>query len=152
MSDYGTVDVINDNSVMLYDGGFIALKKPGITDLVSDITVDLKEGEGAWFAIRCASNKNEEHPGILLTYSTNGVLVQEKGKSPVNLVQYKAKIDEPTRIVFRNDCKRYDIMINCDTVYTGWTDLPNTEYVLVKALPKSKVLLTGISMFEKGEE
>jgi len=146
-----TIDEVNDNSVMLYDGGFIALKRYGITDLVSDVTVDIREGEGAMFAIRCASNNYENHPAIILTFSVNGLSVQEKGKPIINLDKYKASKNEPSRIVFRNDCKRYDILVDCDTVYTGFTEIPNTEYLLIKTLPKSKVLLTGISMVEKGE-
>jgi len=152
MSDTETIDEVNDNSVMLNEGGVIALKRQGITDLVSDITVDIKEGEGVWFAIRCASNNYENHPAIMFTFSKNGLTVQEKGKPLIYLAQYKASMVEPSRIVFRNDCKRYDILVDCDTVYTGFTEIPNTEYLLIKTLPKSKVLLTGISMKEKGEE
>lgn len=151
LTDYRTCEQLNDNSVMIYDGGLIALRRYDRTDLVSDVTVEIKEGEGAKFAMRCASNNNENHPAVWFTYSTNGIAVQEKGKSIINLGSYKAKINEPARIVFSNECKRYDIMVDCDTVYTGWTDIPNTEYLLIKSLPKSKVLLTGISMVEKGE-
>lgn len=152
MSGTETIVEVNDNSVLLNDGGFIALKRQGITDLVSDITVDIKEGEGAMFAIRCASNNYENHPAILFTFSKNGFAVQEKGKPLINLDKFKASEKEPSRIVFRNDGKRYDIIVDCDTVYTGFTEIPNTEYLLIKTLPKSKVLLTGISMIEKGED
>ncbi len=152
MSGLETVDVINDNSVLLEDGGFIALARNKITDLVSDITVDIKEGDGAWFAIRCASNNYENHPAILFTYSINGLSVQEKGKPLISLDKFKANGREPSRIVIKNDVKRFDILVDCDTVYTGFTDIPNTEYILIKSLPKSKVLLTGISMKEKGED
>lgn len=152
MSVMGTFEEVNDNSVMLSEGGFIALKKYGITDLVSDITVDIKEGEGAMFALRSASNNNELHPAILFTYSKNGFAVQEKGKPLISLDKYKAIEKEPSRIVFINDGKRYDIIVDCDSVYTGFTEIPNTEYLLIRTLPKSKVLITGINMIEKGEE
>jgi hypothetical protein len=151
ISGYGTVKE-KDNSVMLYEDAYISLRRKGYTELGSDITVEIKEGEGVQFAMRCVSNKSENHPAILFTYSTGGSTIQEKGKSPINISQYKAKINEPVRIVFLNDCKRFDILLDCDTVYTGWTDIPNTDYLLVKALPKSKVQLTGISMVEKGED
>ncbi|MBI5325219.1 MAG: hypothetical protein HZB41_08115 [Ignavibacteriae bacterium] len=152
LSGYGTIDEINDNSVLIKEDGFYALKKTGVTELVTDLTVNLKEGEGVWLAYRCASNNYNNHPAILLNYSTKGLTIEEKGKNIINLDKYKARINEPVRIVFLNDCKRYDVLLDCDTVYTGYTDIPNTEYLLVKTLPKSKVLLTGISLDEREEE
>ena len=150
-SVYGTYDDINDNTVMLKENGYVSLRRQGFTELTTDITVELIEGEGVQFAIRCVKNKSENHPAILFTYSTSGSAVQERGKASLAFPQYKAKIKEPVRIVFKNDCKRYDILLDCDTVYTGWTDIPNTDYLLVKSLPKSRVFLTGISMVEKNE-
>ncbi len=146
MSDLDNVDVMNDNSLMLYDGGFIAMRRPELTGLTADFTVNIKKGDGVMFAIRSVSDHFSDHPGIYFDYSTGGSSVIEKGKDRIYLKNVYAKIDEPTRIIISNDCSYYNIIVDCDTVYKGRTWLPNTEYVIVKALPKSDVLLSGISI------
>jgi hypothetical protein len=146
MSDLDDVDIINDNSLMLYDGGAVAMGRSELTNLTADFTVDVMKGEGLRFAIRSVSDHFDKQPAIYFDYSTEGSSVIEKGKEKILLHNIKAKINQPTRIIFKNDCSYYSIIVDCDTVYTGRTWLPNTEYVIIKTLPKSDVLLSGISI------
>ncbi len=146
IGDLDSINVNTTNSFYIYAGGRADLRcyNPGVTQLSTDFTTELLNGKGLRFSFRTVTDKFEQHPSISFDYTTNGCIVKENGAIISQVDSIKAEINKPARIIIENYGKLYNIIVDCDTVYYGKTEIPATEYCIIQTIEKTNAKLSGI--------
>ncbi|MFH1050277.1 MAG: hypothetical protein V1779_05020 [bacterium] len=141
-----SVEQFAKNGMMLYSGSMIDMycNEIPITQFQADFTTELNRGSGLSFSFRTIIDHFELHPNITFEYSTNGCKVFDSGKLLTNVDSIKAEINKPARIIIENYGKLFNIVVDCDTVFYGRTELHATQHMILKPFPGSDIRLTGI--------
>jgi hypothetical protein len=141
-----SVEVFAKNAFILHSGGLVDMycNEIAITQFKTDFTTKLNSGKGVRFSFRTIMDTYETHPNITFEFTTDGCTVHDNNKLVVRVDSIKAAIDKPARIIIENYGKLYNIVVDCDTVYYGNTELHATQHMIVKPLQGSDVRLTGI--------
>ncbi len=148
MSTLNSLEVVRDNGLLLHPGGLISLRSPLVTQVNADFTVELLKGEGLRFSFRTVSNDYPNRPAIKFDYTGKKCTVWENDKVISEVDTVKANYQGPSRIRIQNDGPLMNIMVDCDTVYYGKTDLPCTEYVIIEAMESADAIIYGIDFSE----
>ncbi len=145
-----SVDVFAKNGMMLYSGSFVDMycKEIPITQFQADFTAELLNGSGLIFNFRTIIDHFELHKNISFEYSTNGCKVFDSGNLITKVDSIKAELNKPTRIIIENYGKLYNIIVDCDTVFYGKTDLNLTQHMILKPYSGTDVKLTGIQFID----
>ncbi|MFA6571022.1 MAG: hypothetical protein WCT77_07270 [Bacteroidota bacterium] len=151
MTSLESVDQYADNAIILNENGLAAMRRYGLTQFIGDFTVKIQQGEGVRFSIRSACNEYDNHPVINFDYTTKGCIFSGTGLKEFLVDSVKALRNSPSRIKIYNLGKNITVTVNCDTVYNTKTELPATEFIMVKSLNNSRIQLSGIS-FEEFED
>ncbi|MDQ1265933.1 MAG: hypothetical protein QG635_1085 [Bacteroidota bacterium] len=139
-----SVEAYSTNAIKLCPGGCASMKLSGLTQLYIDLSVVITEGEGVRIRFRTVSNDYKNQSSISLVLTGNGYSVEEKGKVICRSDSLKAVINQPNRIILQNDGKYVKIRVDCDDIYTGITDLPATEYLIIETMPHTTAKVFGI--------
>ena len=148
MTSLDSVEKMRTNQFKIYDGGMCSLRKMEVTQLLADFTVEVDGGEGIRFAFRTVRNKYEQQPKIAFDYTPNGTVLKENDEVIADVDSIKLEYNEPKRVVIKNDGRYYYVTVDCDTVHTGYTRMPATEFVIIETLPGSNAVLSGIDFAE----
>lgn len=145
-----SINVYSTNAFYIYSGGRTDLRcyTPGVTQLSADFTTEILSGKGLRFSLRSVTDKFETHPSITFDYATTGCIVKENGVIISQVDSIQAKVRKVVRIKIENFGKLYNIIVDCDTVYYGRTEIPATEYCIIQSIDKSKAKLSGIEFID----
>lgn len=144
MSGLETVEQVRDNALYLLPDAMVALKAEEKTQLATDFTVELRDGDGIRFAFRTISDNYEKQNKITFDYTINGCLVKENEKIITKVDSIRAVLNDQKLIRILNEGNTYSITVDCDTVIKARTKLLATEYVIIKALNRTEAVLSGI--------
>jgi hypothetical protein len=144
MSDLESVEQVRDNALYLFPNAMVALKSEDITQLATDFTVELREGNGIRFAFRTISDNFEKQNKIIFDYTLNGCIVKENDILITKVDSIKAVFNEQKLIRVLNEGKTYSITVDCDTVVKARTSLLTTEYFIIQSLGNTEAVLSGI--------
>lgn len=148
LSSVESLEVTGDKQLTMYPGGKVALRVPLITLMIAEFTADIQQGEGLKFFMRTVVNDFEKIGNIEFDYTTKGSKVFENGRVIGMADSVAAKANQPRKIVIKNDGPVFCILADCDTVYSGRTNLNCTEFIIIEAFPDTKARLYGINFAE----
>jgi hypothetical protein len=136
------------NALHLRSNARIALAAPYLTQFESRFTVEIKKGGGLKFSIRTISDNFDAHPRIQFLYDSFGSTIYENDRKIIAVDSIKATAMEKKLIRLSNYGDYYTITVDCDTVITGRTKLPATEYVIIETLDDTEIFISGIKFAE----
>jgi hypothetical protein len=141
-----SVEVLAGNAFIMYSGSLVDMccNEIPITQFRADFTANIVRGTGLRFSFRTIIDSYETHPNISFDYTLDGCNVYENNKLLVRVDSIKAVLNQPTRILIENYGKLYNIVVDCDTVFYGSTNLPATQHMILKTLENSDIRLSGI--------
>jgi len=114
------------------------------TQYKADITTKITGNQGIRFSFRTIIDQYNKIPDIGFDFTPEGCFVFENGIQIRSVDSIKAKIGEKSRILIENYGKLVNIIVDCDTVYYGKTNLPSTEQLIIKTLNNTSAELSGI--------
>lgn len=144
LSHFDLVKRTGYNALEILPGGSVAMCVGSLTQLHADFTVEIFEGDGLNFAFRTGRYQFENHPKIIFEYTTSGCIIKENETILAKVDSIKARLNEKFRVQIDNNGSLYNIVVDCDTVYKGRTDIPASEFVVVQSLYSSSAQLSGI--------
>jgi hypothetical protein len=150
MSDLETAEKPDKytNALHLKSNARIALAPYHLTQFQARFTVDVIEIKGIKFSIRTIADNFESHPRIQFIYDSFGSYIYENDNKIVSVDSIKASAMEKKLITLSNNGDYYTVTVDCDTVYSGKTKLPATEYVIIETLDGTEVFISGIKFAE----
>jgi len=150
MSGLETADKPDEfsNALHLLPNARIALAASYLTQSESRFTVEMTKGSGLKFSIRTISDNFDTHPRIQFLYDSFGSTIYENERKIIAVDSIKATAMDKKLIILSNYGDYYTITVDCDTVITGRTKLPATEYVIIETLDDTEVFISGIKFAE----
>ncbi len=144
LSDITSVENNADNGFIMFPNAYISLREYRLMSRVSDLSIKTNGGDGMMFTIRTTQHERNNEPGIKLLINETGSTVFENNKIIFENPGAKLLPGEDQRLRIRNQGKYYSMSLDCETIYTGTTELPQTEFILIKTLPNTQALVYGI--------
>jgi hypothetical protein len=147
LKNVDSVEVKLDNTMELSSGSMVALRTFGITETHFDMTTELLEGEGAEFYFRTAIDKFDVHPALKFKLSSSGCNFYENNNLLGIIDSIKFDPKNNGRLHIRNNGNKYLVTYNCDTLKYGSTSIENSEFLIIKPLPGSKIRIKTFDVF-----
>lgn len=145
LSDLNSVEVINDNSLKIKGGGAVALAVGMETQFSAEFTLKFQVGDVLRFRIRSVSDHYLQHPAVIFDYTLQNSTVSENDILITKVDSIRSKLFNPVKVKISNFGNLMNILVDCDTVYSGTTRLPATEYILLESLRNSEIDVYGIN-------
>lgn len=136
LSDWRLVDA-GSKRIILKPGAIFAIRTDGVTQTVAQLDVRVIEGEGMVAYLRTVANAFDTTQGIAFEYRASGNAVRTDDGAYIRL-RASADSSEQTLRLY-NEAALVRIMQGCRRIYEQVTDLPNTEFLILRALPGSTV-------------
>ena len=147
----GSVEVTHDNAFLLCPGGIVSLRMEGVTEFFSEFDLRVQQGTGVRFALRTGKYKYFDRPSITCEFTSAGAEVKENGKFLAMKSGVKAVTGELQKIRIHNYNHVCNIVIECDTVWSGRTDLLDSEYIVIESIGKTYAQISGLELHEIDE-
>ncbi|GEM_PF-6272854 len=144
LSDFHLVEKTYDNEFIIHRGGACSIKKIQLTTNNASFTVTLNSGNGLKIMTRTDNKKYQEEQGIALEWTKSGSTVYENDNIMAKVDSVKAIENFPVKISFINEGGYYLLLADCDTIYKGRTQLPESEFYIFEAMD-ADVKVSGIS-------
>ncbi len=146
-----SVEQTHDNAFVLRPGGIVSLRMEGVTEFFSEFDMRLQQGSGVRFALRTGKYKYYERPSITCDFTSGGTEVKENGKLIAMKNEIKAVPGELQKVRIHNYNHVCNIVIECDTVWSGRTDMLDSEYIIIESIGKTYAQITGMEFHEIDE-
>lgn len=146
-----SVEQTHDNAFVLRPGGIVSLRMSGVTEFFSEFDLRLQQGSGIRFALRTGKYKYSERPSITCDFTSDGTEVKQNGKFLAMRNEIKAVPGELQKVRIHNYNHVCNIVIECDTIWSGRTDLLDSEYIIIESIGKTYAQITGMEFHEIDE-
>lgn len=146
-----SVEVSHDNAFLLRPGGIVSLRMEGVTEFFSEFDLRVQQGSGVRLALRTSKYKYFERPSITCDFTSAGAEVKENGKLLAMKNDIKAVPGNLQKVRIHNYNHVCNIVIECDTVWSGRTDLFDSEYIVIESLGKTYAYISGMELHEIDE-
>lgn len=145
VTNIDSVTKYSSNAFTMTPNQIVAMKSfKSYTQYKADITTKITGNQGIRFSFRTIIDQYNKIPDIGFDFTPEGCFVFENGIQIRSVDSIKAKIGEKSRILIENYGKLVNIIVDCDTVYYGKTNLPSTEQLIIKTLNNTSAELSGI--------
>jgi hypothetical protein len=148
MCDMDSVEVYADDAFYMRKNTMVSLHKVDMTQFEADFTITLTQGRGVNFYLRSVRHNFENHNQIKFEYNTDGCGIYENGDLVRQVDTVVAETNEAKRVIFKNFTHSYLILVDCDTVYYGRTNLPQSEYIIIESKKSTEIDIRGITFTE----
>ncbi len=145
LSDINSVEKTFDNEILLHKKGICSLKRDNITTSKFQLTATLRGGDGLRVSMRSDMKKYKTEPGIILEWAKTGTKILENGKQLMSESSIRAFENKPVNFTFVNQGNFYYIVLECDTIYRGITDIPCSEYYILESVD-ADLKISGIKL------
>lgn len=145
MSKVGSVEreENTENAIFINPAGLVSLKNVENTQFISDMTIELINGEGIEIYSRLTRDKFDKDKGVKIIFDHTGCRILENGIE-IGYNSTKLEIGKKYRLEIKNEAEKIKVMIDCDDIFNERTKLASTEYIILSSLKESRLHISGI--------
>ncbi len=141
-------EVNYDNAFTLNENGCVSLRAVNSTDGVWDFGFNFLFGENLNICLRDVPFEYQSPRALCINITNKVIRITDKGKE-VFTVNCIYDFSNAIRIKLVNDGFNYAVVLDCDTIYKGRTNIPSTEYIIFESLKNTKAFVSGIDFKNK---
>ncbi len=145
MSELDSVVQEQKNAIVIKPGGRTAMRSVELTQYTLEFTTEIRRGSGLNFYFRTTKHDFPAKKGIRFRYALDGCSALEDGVTIASVDSITASIGQAKKIQIKNDGVYYQIIADCDTVYSGRSEKPGTEWIIIETLDDTEAYLYGIN-------
>lgn len=145
MSELDSVVQQQKNAIVIKPGGRTAMRSLELTQYAIEFTTEIRRGEGLNFYFRTTKHDFPEKEGIRFRYALDGCSVIENGETLASVDSITASLGQAKKLQIKNDGVYYQIIADCDTIYSGRSPKPGTEWIVIETFNDSEAYLYGIN-------
>lgn len=142
MKGVGSVEHGGD-SIVVYPGAVLSVRKIYETFHTAEFWVRVPVGNAMRVRMRSTDFGDSVGAGIAVTLGRTASTVQVAQNLPRSIAP---RLDSGmTHVSLFSEAKEFMIIVGCDTVYQGKTDLPATDVLVFESADSSEVHIRGLS-------
>jgi len=128
----------------LRDTAAIDLNYYGATQYIITMGIVLKHGEGFRIMLRPVVEQHDvKDSGIIVTITRSGVWLDSSQKNFVNRPDVMLTEGKMAHVKLLSENNYTQVVMDCDTIFRGWTNLKESDDVVVQALQSSEIQVVG---------
>lgn len=136
LSRFGAVEKYADNAFMMHSDALAAIKTPSITLSASDMTLrygsDNTGDYTIYFRTSAHSMSTGKYVEMKVRYEESTVYFEDKESGIKKVVPVDIDLEQGNRLFALNDGKYLKIYWDCDEIYNYKTNIPSTEYIIIR--------------------
>jgi len=126
----------------LRDTAAVDLNYYGATQYLISMGIILKHGEGFRIMLRPVVEQHDvKDSGIVVTATRSGVWLDSSRQIFINRPDVAINQDELIHVQLLSENNYMQVVLNCDTVFRGWSRKNESDDVVVQALASSEIQL-----------
>lgn len=128
------------DSATLHDTAAIDMNYFGATQYQITMGVQLKAGNGFRILLRpVVEHRDVRDSGIILTATTSGISIDSGRIVALTRPDVMIAKDKIIHVSLLSQNNYMQVVLDCDTVFRGWTKRNESDDIVVQALPASEV-------------
>jgi hypothetical protein len=126
----------------LRDTAAVDLNYYGATQYLISMGIVLKRGEGFRIMLRPVVEQHDvKDSGIIVTATRSGVWLDSSRQIFINRPDVAITQDELVHVELWSENNYMQVVLNCDTVFRGWSHTKESDDIVVQALESSEIQL-----------
>jgi hypothetical protein len=147
LSRYGAVEKNADNGFIIYEDATVAIQTPRLTQSISDMTVKYYGNNHGNYSILLRTTDNDlpqqKYIELEVNFEKSEIIIKDFESKQKITVPVELDLEQGNRIFAINDGKHLKIYWDCDEIYNYKTNIPSTEYIIIRTEKNCSLEVTG---------
>ncbi len=140
LTGFASVEIINDNSLLLKKDAAISLKNIESTEWLAIFDLMAEESMSLDLQFRTTRQELSKDSGVLIKIRNSSIEFYENGVEIAQSIDYKFTKNEKYSVKILNDGVMVKVFIDCDEILDHRTKLLSTEYLIFRSVSKEFVI------------